>query len=177
MSKKKKKKKKSQNSVSVHMEYALHALAEAYHHIYKTQKKKDFFGLRDFYSIIKFLHRGINTGEAGDMNGLNDSLLKYAVLRNFGGFPSQMELILKEFFDRLGLRAKSGAYEFEQAGVLGLVGGNLKDHFARHLMLLTRNDAALQILLSRGFFFFFFSFFLFIYFFFPFYPLPSRNVE
>ena len=139
----------SQNSVSVHMEYALHALAEAYHHIYKTQKKKDFFGLRDFYSIIKFLHRGMSTGEVRDMNGLNDSLLKYAVLRNFGGFPAQMESILKEFFDRLGLRERSGAYEFEEEGVLGLVRGNLGDHFARHLMLLTRNDAALQILLSR----------------------------
>ena len=131
------------------MEYALHALAEAYHHIYKTQKKKDFFGLRDFYSIIKFLHRGMASGEVGDMNGLNDSLLKYAVLRNFGGFPSQMESILKEFFDRLGLRERSGMYEFEEEGVLGLVKGNLTDHFARHLMLLTRNDAALQILLSR----------------------------
>jgi hypothetical protein len=134
--------------VSVHLEYALHSLAEAYHEIYRSQKKKDFFGLRDFYSIIKFLHRGMN--KFSRETTLTDSLLKYAVLRNFGGFPSQMEIILKEFFSRLGLREKSGSYDFEAEGVLGLVKGNLSDKHARHLMLLTRNDAALQILMSGG---------------------------
>lgn len=45
---------------SQHMMASLHALAESYYQVYRKQSKRDFFGLRDFYSLIKFLHRNID---------------------------------------------------------------------------------------------------------------------
>jgi E3 ubiquitin-protein ligase RNF213 len=129
--------------------------------VYRDQSKRDFFGLRDFYHLIKYLHRELQ-------QVITHELLTLAVLRNFGGRPAEMSLILREFFLRVGIN-----YRTEEAikliekklvtspsssslvgssakpiPVIELIRCNIADRNARHLMVLTHNDAALQILLD-----------------------------
>eukprot|EP01094_Clydonella_sp_ATCC50884_P029605 TRINITY_DN9326_c0_g1_i1.p1 TRINITY_DN9326_c0_g1~~TRINITY_DN9326_c0_g1_i1.p1 ORF type:complete len:2486 (-),score=415.42 TRINITY_DN9326_c0_g1_i1:106-7416(-) len=152
---------------SQHLEASLQALAEAYYEVYQTQEKKDFFGLRDFYSLIKFLHRKLE-------HTLTPELLYRAVTINFGGMPSHADHILRVFFSRVGMMIPSGHVSFfdeplglsegevdgtdgsaiaahllEKCTTLNLIQVNLRDENARHLMLLTRNDAALSILFEE----------------------------
>jgi hypothetical protein len=50
---------------------------QAYYNVYRDQSKRDFFGLRDFYHLIKYLHRELH-------QVITHELLTLAVLRNFG---------------------------------------------------------------------------------------------
>ncbi len=69
------------------------------------------------------------------------------MLRNFGGRPQELETVASVFFGALGLAMPTG-------GVTSLpveerVVENLRDPEARHLMLLTENNAALALLFDR----------------------------
>jgi hypothetical protein len=86
---------------SRHLEGALRGLSAAYHHVYNTQPMPDFFGLRDFYSLVKYLHAHL--AEHG--NALTEELLRTAIHRNFGGIPSARDLIERAFLDRTSVSA------------------------------------------------------------------------
>eukprot|EP01124_Arcella_intermedia_P034928 TRINITY_DN8767_c0_g1_i1.p1 TRINITY_DN8767_c0_g1~~TRINITY_DN8767_c0_g1_i1.p1 ORF type:complete len:3649 (-),score=794.98 TRINITY_DN8767_c0_g1_i1:25-9951(-) len=124
-----------------HLSASLRSLAEAYYQVYHKQRKVDFFGLRDYYHLIKFLHRNLE-------DTVTPELLESAVRRNFGGIPSELVKIMDEFFSRVGL-ARSKANEKNSKSVIKLIESNLSDKYARHLMLLTHNDAALQLLFDQ----------------------------
>jgi hypothetical protein len=44
-----------------HLSASLRSLAEAYYHVYHNLKNTDFFGLRDYYHLIKYLHHNLET--------------------------------------------------------------------------------------------------------------------
>eukprot|EP01130_Rhizamoeba_saxonica_P005883 TRINITY_DN2328_c0_g2_i1.p1 TRINITY_DN2328_c0_g2~~TRINITY_DN2328_c0_g2_i1.p1 ORF type:complete len:3185 (-),score=755.13 TRINITY_DN2328_c0_g2_i1:18-8699(-) len=127
---------------SQHLQASLQSLAEAYYTIYHNQTKADFFGLRDYYHLIKYLMRNLD-------HTLTPELLDSALQRNFGGIPSEMEMIYDEFFSRVGLPRKRRTEDEKASNVVDIIQSNLDDRDARHLMLLTQNDAALQLLFDQ----------------------------
>lgn len=63
------------------LEKELKNIAEAYIDLCQNfEKAKDFYGLRDFYQLVKYLHRNMTSRETIDIH-----LLSRAVCRNFGG--------------------------------------------------------------------------------------------
>jgi len=120
-----------------HLSASLRSLAEAYYHVYHSQSNADFFGLRDYYHLIKHLHRNLE-------DTMTPELLENSVSRNFGGKPSELVKILDEFFSRVGLpRPKTQREKGLKPHVVTMIESNLVDKHARHIMLLTHNDAAL----------------------------------
>ena len=125
------------------MERYLGPLTKAYFGVYKRQTDnmmREFFGLRDFYSILKDVsERRFREGN------LSPDILIQAVRRNFGGKPRELDSILGHFFDALSLPIP----ENQMTTVVDLIKQNMEDKNARHLMLLTKNNAALDILFSQ----------------------------
>jgi hypothetical protein len=106
-------------------------IAEAYFQIYARQATStfaDFWGLREFYSTIRF----INAALAEHKKALDATTVVAAVLRNFGGRPDALESVLREFYGALGL-PWSG---MPVVRVLDLIRDNIAAPSARHLMVL-----------------------------------------
>lgn len=61
------------------LESYLRPLAEAYNAVYTTQGRREFFGLRDFYSIVKDVNRRLKAA-----THFSEDILLQAVVRNFG---------------------------------------------------------------------------------------------
>ncbi len=111
----------------------LRCLAEGYFEYQAQQTHANFHGLRDYYSLIKSL-KGCNNFEQ-----INTSLQ-----RNFGGLPGEVTNIQKIFLDKLKKLMISSAQDI--IPVTKLIQANLKDPYARHLMLITNGDSAIGIL-------------------------------
>eukprot|EP00750_Incisomonas_marina_P010789 INCI16307.8.p1 GENE.INCI16307.8~~INCI16307.8.p1 ORF type:complete len:4556 (+),score=887.02 INCI16307.8:48-13670(+) len=123
----------------------LDSLANAYHQVYKGQTQADFWGLREFYSLVKKINRDIqalrHAGQAGD---LQPQQFLHSIQRNFGGRPREMELILETFFQKVGMLQQLP--RLDRMPVLDLIVENLKSQESRHLMILTKNNVALSLL-------------------------------
>jgi hypothetical protein len=164
----------------------LQSLAIAYAAVYTEQqrrgRRRDFWGLREFYAVVKFISRSLeggevsgdganNGGDEGNATGSTSSgqfdaeLLVRAVQRNFGGQPEHIGLVTATFLRAVGMisaGSNGGSGEATQAGtkdasgaeiavdVINLIRQNLHDSAARHLMILTRNSAALPLLFEQG---------------------------
>jgi energy-coupling factor transporter ATP-binding protein EcfA2 len=127
---------------SANLKGYLQALAKAYSVVYDTQLSPDFFGLRDFYATVKLLHNQVEAA-AGILSAHN---IMQAVQRNYGGrSPEETQQIISTFFNCLGLNS-SGVRELS---VVELIAQNLKSVESRHLMLLTRNNAAVSLLFDN----------------------------
>ena len=107
---------------------------------------REYFGLRDFYSLIKmlmFLCTKYNTK-------LNRDILQHAVKRNFGGVSDVDPVQI--FQEAVRLPADNGG-KSPDSSPLGLIRANLVNLSrsfhgeTRYLLLLTENYAALNILL------------------------------
>lgn len=136
---------------SANLKGYLQALAKAYSAVYHEQERPgghpDFWGLREFYSLVKAINGALATQrEEGGAVALDGPMLLNAVLRNFGGKPDEMDRVVSLFFSELGLpRPKAAGH-----GVEALVRSNLVQPEARHLMLLTKANAALGLLFDRS---------------------------
>ncbi|XP_053562489.1 E3 ubiquitin-protein ligase RNF213 [Bombina bombina] len=115
--------------------------AQAYKDVCKTQKKqqKEFFGLRDFYSLIKMIFAFTNHSQK---EPTMDEIAR-AVLRNFSGKDELNALALF-------IKNKEGTKYSEEINTIDLVMENITsysdDSECRYLLILTKNYAALQIL-------------------------------
>ncbi|KAG2374013.1 hypothetical protein C9374_011678 [Naegleria lovaniensis] len=107
-------------------------VASAFHQYLLHQSYQNFHGLRDYYSLIKFLAKS-------GYNGLNNELLKVGIERNFGGLDTN-EII--ELIPRLASETPTP--------ITDLVQLNLADKFARHLMVITNGDSALSLLENKA---------------------------
>ncbi|XP_046722736.1 E3 ubiquitin-protein ligase rnf213-alpha isoform X2 [Silurus meridionalis] len=100
---------------------------------------KGFFGLRDYYSLIKMMFA---FAKASDQKPSPDQIVK-AVLRNFSGKDTVNSVLV--FTKRLGLKPN-----LESIDTIDLVRQNItsvtQDEECRYLLILTKNYAALQIL-------------------------------
>eukprot|EP00731_Ephydatia_muelleri_P024235 Em0016g506a len=130
-------------------------LSEAYDEICK-QQKRDFFGLRDFYSLVKMLYWICAKSNA---HPLNWQSLEHAVRRNFGGLE-QFDPV-EVFRKRISLPAdpEHGSIPDQLRDIvspgcsqLELIKASLKTRETtwhgenRYLLFLTENYAALRIL-------------------------------
>jgi hypothetical protein len=128
-------------SEKAHFKPWLMSLAHAFHTLYSDQRRffgvhsRNFIGMRDYYSLLKYLR---------DVGGkINPETLSLAVSRNFGGRPDAMPPILdlfqKSCFDPQFTTPCS-------LPMIDLIQQNLSSPSARHLMILSANDSALQLL-------------------------------
>ena len=136
-----------QKSIDKRIEF----LAKAYHQLIsskdhtKGDETRDYFGLRDFYSLVKMLVFICNEYDTV----LNRSILHHAVKRNFGGSSDVAPVEIFEEVVKLPIDGKKGP----DSSPLGLIKANLTNltHSfhgeTRYLLLLTENYAALNILL------------------------------
>ncbi|KAK3552318.1 hypothetical protein QTP86_010384 [Hemibagrus guttatus] len=112
--------------------------ARAYLKICK-EEGKGFFGLRDYYSLIKMLFA---IAKASDQKPSADQIVE-AVLRNFSGKDTVNCVTV--FTGRLGCKPN-----LESIDTIELVRQNItaiaQDEECRYLLILTKNYAALQIL-------------------------------
>ena len=126
-------------------------LANAYKEIYETQirENREYFGLRDFYSLVKMLFSLCQASKKSPT--WNE--LEHAVRRNFGG-QSDDEIV--DVFRRFIVVA-AGSNDEEQLdnSAVGLIQANLQKVSvtnlgeSRYLLLLTKNYAALNIIRQR----------------------------
>ena len=140
----------NQGAIIQSIEQIIQPLANAYlglisKIVQKDCLRRDYYGLRDLYSLVKML--GIYCCEYDTT--LNRSILVHAVKRNFGRVSevNPVEIFLK--YIKLPDDNKIGP----DSSPLGLISANLKNLSlsyhgeTRYLLLLTENYAALNILL------------------------------
>jgi hypothetical protein len=131
------------------MEKYLPSLANAYIELCElTRKYREFFGLRDFYSLIKMIYYEIK-----EKSGLLDmDFLEKAIRRNFGGlvFINPLEPFMRQFHkDRHLVK-----FNKEKANVIELIREALTrrndrktvEGENRYLLLLAQNENALDLL-------------------------------
>ena len=119
-------------------EGTLEALAQAYYKYQKEQRFANFHGLRDYYSLIKYVSKMAREEE--DLN--ETEIIQQGLLRNFGGLVHEVNEIIRLF---LSLIDESQLIPWK---VEDLIKENLKDLLARHLMIITSGDLALGVLLQ-----------------------------
>eukprot|EP00468_Gymnochlora_sp_CCMP2014_P001514 CAMPEP_0167741726 /NCGR_PEP_ID=MMETSP0110_2-20121227/1016_1 /TAXON_ID=629695 /ORGANISM="Gymnochlora sp., Strain CCMP2014" /LENGTH=5340 /DNA_ID=CAMNT_0007625809 /DNA_START=69 /DNA_END=16091 /DNA_ORIENTATION=- len=117
----------------------LRKIATSYSTVYQDQKQQDFWGLREFYSTVRHINRMLAADKKAKLDA---NVVMNAVQRNFGGKPNDMDKVLKVFYETMGI-SRVGA---EMADVVELIRQNISSREARHLMLLTKNNAALSLL-------------------------------
>ena len=120
-----------------------------------VELREDYFGLRDFYSLLKMIHRDEAT---------TWSKVRYCIQRNFAEKGNNCMQLFKSEFSKRNLFA--GMYE-KPPDTVALVRDNLKEHFtyshklsssevtvdenqsnseSRYLLLMTNNFTALQLI-------------------------------
>lgn len=127
----------------------LQPLAEAFHELQQAGEsddgddKRSFFGMRDFYSLLKLLRR---LSQQGQHKGISSEKLSLAVCRNFGGSSKLLARANRLFHLKcLGFPPASLPQH-----VLQLIAHNLGDHDARHLLLFTSNAHALEAMFGAN---------------------------
>lgn len=73
---------------------SLPIIAQVYHRINEEQPYQNFFGSREFYSIVQFLSRALQGPRAKEAE-MSDDLLLMAFLRNFGGLPPEVPSLVR----------------------------------------------------------------------------------
>ena len=142
------------------LEKLIQPLSDAYEEIYDAQIRAgdpEYFGLRDFYGLLKMLHREfIRNGR----KPLNWSTVQSAIRRNFG---EKDEKALQIFVKHLKMKNvyQTRRVLSNKADTLSLVEENIKeaekraelseeqrnmDNESRYLLLMTENFSALQLL-------------------------------
>ena len=103
---------------------------------------KNFHGLRDYYSLVKFISRGFLDDATSQVEAERDAIVFKGLQRNFGGLPAESATLLNMF----KIQAKSS--ELTAENVLKLMEDNISDQLARHLMCITSGDSALGLVES-----------------------------
>lgn len=124
------------------------AFAKAYETVCKLQDK-EFFGLRDYYSLIKMVFASARASDEKP----SPQAIAQAVLRNFSGKDGICALdVFATCLPEARLSEEVGTMQLIEQNVRGDAaraqarGGDPEDSESRYLLLLTRNYAALQIL-------------------------------
>ena len=125
----------------------IQALVNAYLQLTKIQKKNvdiEYFGLRDFYSLIKMLYHICKK----ENTPLNQTILRHAVERNFGGLLGMNSFDIFQQWVYLDNKEDRGPgcspFELIEANLISHQGPFYSRN--RYLLLLTENYAALDII-------------------------------
>ncbi|TNN34870.1 E3 ubiquitin-protein ligase rnf213-beta [Liparis tanakae] len=129
----------SSKPVLLQIKHLFPSLAKAFLTICKETTKNQFFGLRDYYSLVKMLFAVVKSTQQEPDGGQ----LVEAILRNFSGQPEGFDPVI--FFHEV----LQNLTEIPRPSTLQMVKKNL-DHdteqVSRYLLLLTTNNAALHFL-------------------------------
>lgn len=134
----------SSNPILLKIKHLFPLLAKAFLNICKETAKNQFFGLRDYYSLVKMLFATVKCSEKEP----NDRELAEAILRNFSGQPEDFDPVI--FFQDVSQNLR----EVPRPSTLQMVEQNLardNNQESRYLLLLTTNNAALHILQQQVF--------------------------
>lgn len=138
-------------------------LSRAFHKIYQAQsensKGREFIGMRDYYCLLKMFRADLGTNDNSNAGLYQISVPKvlYNVCRNLGGKPNTMDYILSTFYMECfeqrtylnsSFQSRYEAIKDLAPNHLTLIRDSLNELHNRHLMLLTRNSAALSLLFS-----------------------------
>ncbi|XP_067672826.1 uncharacterized protein [Haliotis asinina] len=130
-------------------EALIKAIADAYFQYVNDQRFKNFHGLRDYYSLVKYVSRKFKTVTVEHFNDdqMKVDLVVRGLLRNFGGLSSEVQSVIAVFKEHLGVILSNGTVSDELVlpSTLELVQENIEDRSARHLLLVTRGESALSI--------------------------------
>ena len=118
---------------------ALRNLAEAYFDYQANQRMPNFHGLRDYYSLIKYISRRHQEQISTDTA---DTFIQKGLMRNFGGMSLEMEDIITKFMSDMTVYNR---YRWKMEDVII---DNVNDKLARHLMIITRTNFGIDILNS-----------------------------
>lgn len=124
--------------MTVEIEQLLRKLAGAYCIYNKNQKYKNFHGLRDFYSLTKYIGKGILVDK--QIEQIDDVIVR-GLLRNLGGLSKELKKSMLSDFQKC-----LHTIDYKDIDVLDLIQSNLMDRQSRHLMLITNGDAVLSVL-------------------------------
>ncbi|CAG2237365.1 RNF213 [Mytilus edulis] len=118
----------------------LEGLAEGYHEYCSKEKRyQHFHGLRDFYSLIKYVGRKIDDIGRCDDDDLSEIILT-GILRNFGGLPTEQQYIINTFQKYIP------EIKPQHIPIMKLITENMNDKACRHLMLITNGDTVISVL-------------------------------
>ena len=127
------------------IEGILSDIAESYLRYIDKLRFKNFHGLRDFYSLVKFVSKELI--KEYDMHSSISEMAKRNILleglkRNFGGRPSEELQLLRSF----NLEVTND--EMKSSDVLKLIKDNIEDEMSRHLMCITSGESVLSLIES-----------------------------
>jgi len=145
------------NQLHQSIEALLQPLADAYRAVSEntssedsSDRPRDFYGLRDFYFLVKTILQLTQDSPDGR---LTSEQLEAAIRRNFGGVP-QLDSVIERFFVEAKLERPTSS-----TSQLALIDDCLKRQarqeiraFAdvRYLLVLTQQQSAFSILFTRG---------------------------
>ena len=112
-------------------------LADGYYRVYQEQER-EFFGLRDFYSLVKMVHRQVCESKAEPTR----EVIVQAVIRNFGvsfGEFKAAEVFLTSVYPDLNAEMLKPSKESVMEAIR-------QKEESRYILLLTTNNAALNII-------------------------------
>eukprot|EP01052_Picozoa_sp_SAG31_P003961 SAG31_NODE_158_length_21979_cov_6.851691_2_plen_3236_part_00 len=165
---------------SVELIMAMDSLTKAYNELAQRQTERGyclrggghFIGLRDYFQFCKLLDRSIErererklrdgVGMYGGTEELSAQMLVDCIARSFGGFryEDQIEIIWTPFYNNckhlLAQSYDTPAALEDSVHVLDMICGNLVDlptddrSGARHLMVLSDHESALQVLKDKN---------------------------
>jgi hypothetical protein len=115
----------------------LKSLAKAYYEYQQNQHVRNFHGLRDYYSLIKYISRQL----LDETDDFFDDVIQRGLLRNFGGLSIERNDIVSRFLSAVK-ETRPLKWKVED-----IITDNLLDKTARHLMIITSGDTGLGILL------------------------------
>uniref|UniRef100_A0A4W6FUW9 Ring finger protein 213b n=1 Tax=Lates calcarifer TaxID=8187 RepID=A0A4W6FUW9_LATCA len=134
----------SSNQILLKITHLFQPLAKAFLNICEETSQNQFFGLRDYYSLIKMIFAAVKSTQQEP----DDGQLLEAILCNFSGQPEGFDPV--RFFQEV----LQDPTEIPRPSTLQMVRRNL-DHDtnqeSRYLLLLTTNNAALHILQQQIF--------------------------
>ncbi|XP_060883843.1 E3 ubiquitin-protein ligase rnf213-beta [Labrus mixtus] len=134
----------SSKQILLKIKHLFPPLAKAFLGICKETTKNQFFGLRDYYSLVKMIFAVVKSTQQEPDGGQ----LVEAILRNFSGQPEVFDPVV--FFQEV----LQNLTEIPRPSTLQMVKKNLDcdtNHESRYLLLLTTNNAALHILQQQIF--------------------------
>ena len=100
---------------------------------------KNFHGLRDYYSLVKYISRSlVDEGFALD-DDEKENMVFSGLQRNFGGLPAESATLLDMFQIQVNRDRLQGT------NVLKLMADNINDSLARHLMCITSGDSVISL--------------------------------
>ena len=120
-------------------------IAESYLRYIDKLRFKNFHGLRDYYSLVKFVSKKlIEEHEASSVISevSKENILLEGLQRNFGGLPSEESTLLKSFKVEVSCEGAG------KGNVLKLMEENIQDKMARHLMCITSGESVMSLIES-----------------------------